>query len=254
MDRASNSLNLVGKRFGRLIVVKRVENHIFPSGKQKSRWLCKCDCGNEVVVIGTNLTKKNGTKSCGCYALECSHKSKNKKYNTYDLSGEYGIGYTSKGEEFYFDLEDYDKIKDYCWFIDNEGYLKAYSSDLSKIVSIHRIITELNDSSYDVDHKNGKLSRNDNRKSNIRIATRSQNNMNKDKQKNNKSGITGVGWHKASNKWMAYIAINKKQIHLGLFDKKEDAIKARKEAEEKYFGEFSYDNSQRYNKSYNEGK
>ena len=37
-----------------------------------------------------------------------------KKYNTYDLSGEYGIGYTSKGEEFYFDLDDYDKIKDYC--------------------------------------------------------------------------------------------------------------------------------------------
>lgn len=31
--------------------------------------------------------------------------------NTYDLSGEYGIGYTTKGEEFWFDLEDYDKIK-----------------------------------------------------------------------------------------------------------------------------------------------
>ena len=44
----------------------------------------------------------------------------------------------------------------------------------------------------------------------------------------------------------AYIAIDKKQIHLGLFDKFEDAVKARKEAEDKYFGEWSYDNSKDY--------
>ena len=50
-----------------------------------------------------------------------------KKYNTYDLTGEYGIGYTSKDEEFYFDLEDYDKIKDYCWRITMQGYVRAYS-------------------------------------------------------------------------------------------------------------------------------
>lgn len=39
---------------------------------------------------------------------------KNKRYNRYDLTGEYGIGYTNQGVEFYFDLEDYDKIKEYC--------------------------------------------------------------------------------------------------------------------------------------------
>ena len=40
----------------------------------------------------------------------------NKKSNIYDLSGEYGIGRASNtNQEFYFDLEDYDKIKDYCW-------------------------------------------------------------------------------------------------------------------------------------------
>lgn len=246
MGKASNSLNLTGQKFGRLTVIKRVENHIFPSGKQKSRWLCKCDCGNEVIVIGSALTKENGTKSCGCYAQECSHKTKNKKYNTYDLSGEYGIGYTSKGEEFYFDLEDYDLIKDYCWYISDEGYVKSRSSELSKIVSLHRVVTGLDDLLYDIDHKNGESTRNDNRKFNLRIATRSQNQMNKGKQKNNTSGIVGVGWHKTTNKWVAYIAINKKQIHLGLFDKKEDAIKARKEAEDKYFGEWSYDNSKDY--------
>lgn len=247
MGKASNSLDLTGQRFGRLVVVKRAENHIFPSGKQKSRWLCKCDCGNEIVIIGSNLVKENGTKSCGCYAQECNCRSKNKKYNTYDLSGEYGIGYTSKGEEFYFDLEDYDKIKNYCWCVNDEGYIKAYVPELSKIISFHRLIMDLNDVLYDIDHKNGELSRFDNRKSNLRIATRSQNQMNKGKQKNNTSGVVGVGWHKASDKWAAYIAINKKQIHLGLFDKFEDAVKARKEAEDKYFGEWSYDNSKDYN-------
>ena len=246
MSRASNSLDLTGQRFGRLTVVKRVENHIFPSGKQKSQWLCKCDCGNEVIVIGSNLTKENGTKSCGCYAQECMHKTKNKKYNTYDLSGEYGIGYTSKNEAFYFDLEDYNKIKGYCWYVSDEGYIKAYAPELSKIVSLHRVVMELNDVLYDIDHKNGELSRFDNRKFNLRIATRSQNQMNKTKQKNNTSGVVGVGWHKATDKWTAYIAINKKQIHLGLFDRFEDAVKARKEAEDKYFGEWSYDNSQSY--------
>ena len=35
-----------------------------------------------------------------------------KKYNTYDLSGEYGIGYSNSGKEFYFDLDDYDLIKE----------------------------------------------------------------------------------------------------------------------------------------------
>ncbi len=246
MGRVNNSLELTGQRFGRLTVIKRVENHIFPSGKQKSKWLCKCDCGNEVTVIGCNLTKENGTRSCGCYAQECNHKSKNKRYNTYDLSGEYGVGYTSKGEEFYFDLEDYDLIKDYCWFISDEGYIKAYIPESSKIVSLHRIVMNLNDVRYDIDHKNGELSRFDNRKSNLRIATRSQNQMNKAKQKNNTSGVVGVGRHKATDKWAAYIAIDKKQIHLGLFDKFEDAVKARKEAEDKYFGEWSYDNSKDY--------
>lgn len=92
--------DLTGQRFGRLTVIERVEDYVSPKGKKFSKWLCKCDCGNSCIVVGRNLTKKNGTKSCGCYAQECTRKSKNKKNNTYDLSGEYGIGYTSKGEEF----------------------------------------------------------------------------------------------------------------------------------------------------------
>lgn len=51
----------VGERYGRLVVVRRVPN----SGRGKARFLCRCDCDNEVVVLADSL--RNGTtKSCGC--------------------------------------------------------------------------------------------------------------------------------------------------------------------------------------------
>ena len=93
------------------------------------------------------------------------------------------------------------------------------------------------------DHINGK--RFDNRKCNLRIATRYQNNMNMRLSRNNTSGVKGVNFDKRLQQWRSRIGFNKKTIELGYFDKFEDAVKARKEAEEKYFGEFSYDNSQK---------
>jgi hypothetical protein len=52
--------------------------------------------------------------------------------------------------------------------------------------------------------------------------------------KGNKSGHKGVTWLISRNKWRAYIGYKGKQISLGYFDKKEDAVKARKKAEEEY--------------------
>ena len=86
----------------------------------------------------------------------------------------------------------------------------------------------------------------DNRKSRLRVATTSQNAMNRTKGSNNTSGVTGVVWVKNRNNWKAEIKINDETIYLGSYDKFEDAVKARKEAEDKYFGEWSYDNSQSY--------
>lgn len=163
-----------------------------------------------------------------------------KKYNEYNLSGEYGIGYTFKGEEFYFDLEDYTKIKDYCWCIDAYGYVRG-NTKKSKI-KFHRLITNCSDDMV-IDHINH--NRADNRKLNLRICSQHENNMNKGIAPNNTSGITGVFWNKKLNKWGATIGFKGKNIHLGVFDDFEDAIKVRKEAEEKYFGEYSYDNSQK---------
>jgi hypothetical protein len=238
--------DLTGQRFGRLTVIKRAEDHIMPSGEKRSRWFCECDCGNEITIIGKSLIKKNGTKSCGCFAKENMSKVK-KKYNTYDLSGEYGIGYTLKDEEFWFDLEDYNLIKDCCWRKNKKGYIVSTDCKTRKIIFLHRIVTNCPDDLV-TDHIHGKETRYDNRKSNLRIVTKQQNGMNSSLSKNNTSGVTGVVWNKRENAWQAAIRVYYKKIHLGYFTKFDDAVKARKEAEEKYFGEYSYDNSQSYNK------
>ena len=87
-----------------------------------------------------------------------------------------------------------------------------------------------------IDHINHNVL--DNRKNNLRICTQNDNAKNKSKQINNTSGVTGVSWYKRYEKWRVRIQANNKDILIGYFDDKEEAIKARKEAEIKYFGEF----------------
>ena len=159
----------------------------------------------------------------------------------------YCIGYTAKGEEFYFDKEDCDLVKKYCWYIDNLGYVATnIVTDEGKrtVLRMHTLIMQPSDSALKIDHIHGRESRNDNRKYNLRIATNQENSINAGLKSNNTSGVTGVGWDKRYGKWQARIKKNYKSIHLGYFDAFEDAVNARKEAEEKYFGEFAYDYSQ----------
>lgn len=158
----------------------------------------------------------------------------NKRYNTYDLTGEYGIGYTSKGEKFYFDLEDYDKIKDYCWSIDNL-YVRARDCKNKKLVRLHNIIMGIEDKERNIDHINN--NRLDNRKLNLRICTPKQNSNNQSKPKNSKCPFMGVSIE--HNSYVARIGYNHKKINLGSYKNLEDAIIARLRTEKEYFGEFA---------------
>lgn len=240
--------DLTGKKFFRLIVVRQTEDYISPNGKHLARWICKCNCGNpnDVIVTDTDL-KKGHTTSCGCLKLELASKmgkSRN-KFNPIDLeSKEYGIGYTFKGEEFWFDKEDYDKIKNYCWHYDQKGYVVARGKNGENAVYLHVIVMSPVPDGMVVDHKKHpprNEKKVDNRKSNLEIKTASQNNINSSMYLNNTSGTKGVSWNKRFQKWMAYIQVDKKRMHLGYFDNKNDAIRARKEAEIKYFGEYRYE-------------
>lgn len=85
---------------------------------------------------------------------------------------------------------------------------------------------------HHTDHINGV--KNDNRWCNLRDVSSRVNSMNKKTYKNNKSGHTGVYFNKKANRWYAQIKVNYKRIHLGLFERIEDAIDARVEADIKY--------------------
>lgn len=77
-----------------------------------------------------------------------------------------------------------------------------------------------------------------NRKSNLRICTHQQNCYNVKEYSHNTSGVTGVYFDKKNNKWCAKIKADGKNIWLGRYNTFDEAVKVRKEAEEKYFGEF----------------
>lgn len=228
------------------------------------------------------------------------------KYNKYNLTGEYGIGYTEKGEEFYFDSEDYDLIKDYYWAINNGGYLTSTKNnktlyftklvknskktmrylnrnkldnrkknltdgyykrkyqdykiidncgiiyvennevlididDLDKVIQflwridedgyvvnrqgkkiiyLHRLITKCN-KNEEADHKNrNKL---DNRKNNLRICTRAQNQQNQSKRTNRKytSKHKGVNWSK--DVWRCRISCENIRMLIGFFNNEDAA-------------------------------
>lgn len=88
-----------------------------------------------------------------------------------------------------------------------------------------------------IDHINGDKS--DNRISNLRDATQTQNHYNVGKKSSNKSGFKGVSWHVEGKKWDAKIRHNGRRIYLGLFDTPEEAHAAYVEAAKHLHGDFA---------------
>lgn len=78
-----NFIDLTEKKFGRLTVIKRVENDKYGT----SRWLCKCDCGGETITSSGHLNSGH-TKSCGCYNKEIAKQKSlgNKHFYKHGLS------------------------------------------------------------------------------------------------------------------------------------------------------------------------
>ena len=140
---------------------------------------------------------------------------------------------TVKGEEILIDRIDYDKIKEYYWSVNSQGY--AISVINGKHKRLHLMILD-KPKNFVIDHINGnKL---DNRRSNLRICTCKENSRNVSASKNNKTGHLGISLTKFG-RYRARIMVDGKEIRLGNYVNLEDAIKARKKAEIKYFGEYS---------------
>jgi hypothetical protein len=141
----------------------------------------------------------------------------------------------------YFDIEDFDKIKGYNWYIDKRGsnyYARAKSGE--SLIYMHRLISNAK-LSEDVDHINGNGL--NNFKSNLRPCSHIENSRNQCIRKNNTTGLKGVSFYKPSNKYRAYIVLNNKQLHLGYFDVAREAANAYDAAAIRYFGQFANTNN-----------
>lgn len=88
-----------------------------------------------------------------------------------------------------------------------------------------------------IDHANGDPS--DNRLSNLRLCSQSENAANSRRKSTNSSGVKGVYWNKQAGKWRARITKNYKTIEIGQFDRLEDAAAAYARTAEKVFGQFA---------------
>lgn len=114
------------------------------------------------------------------------------------------------------------------------GYIQVCLNNTLTLV--HTIVWELHNGPVpdgkEIDHIN--RVRTDNRIENLRLVSRKDNQRNKGKYCNNVSGVTGVYFDKSVNKWLAFITLKGKTINLGKFLNKDDAIKARKDAEKLY--------------------
>ena len=148
----------------------------------------------------------------------------------------------TQGYEAIIDACDVPIANQYKWFSKVRSQAvyavsAVYTEAGRKPVYLHRLISNPKPG-QGVDHidHNGL----NNRRQNLRNCTHNQNMWNCRNRKNNTSGFKGVSWFKPSKKWMARIAKNGKDIHLGIFETKEEAYAAYCEASRELHGEHGY--------------
>ena len=228
------------------LTIKKFVEHNNKTGVDFNCWFeCECDCGSkEKVKISLSqinkIEDKENKKVLSC--KNCAWKYfKTDKPNKYILDGEYGIGfadgYDKNGNpdmiEFYFDLEDYDKIKRFTWTGTKLGYIKSIVR--GKNIWLHSLIMNTVDSENIIDHGDRKPW--NNRKENLRVINQRENCQNRGLRKDNVSKITGVSYIKKHKKWRVDVTCDGVRHYYGLFDNYEDAVRQRLIGETEWFEE-----------------
>ena len=150
------------------------------------------------------------------------------------------------------DTEDWDKIKVYRWYLHGSktygtpyvrGLIPNPDKDINRpytFILLHRLILGKPKKGMVTDHINHNGL--DNRKENLRFATRGQNQRNRQSGKNSRSQYLGVFWYKQHQKWSAQIRHNGKKYHLGLFTCEHQAALAYNKKAIELHGEYANPN------------
>jgi hypothetical protein len=143
----------------------------------------------------------------------------------------------TQGKFAIVDDEDYEKVSQLKWYPFYPRKRGTCYAHTSRGQLMHRFILGLGAGDPQTDHRNGNGL--DNRRENLRRCTNSENNRNKGKQCNNKSGFKGVSWDKKDRRWIARIKTDSVYKYLGGFKTPELASEAYKQAAVEFHGEFA---------------
>lgn len=208
--------DLTGKKIGKLRLKERKREN------NRTYYLCKCDCGSSLWIRADSLTKSNPTSSCGCENTK--FKPKDIKYKRFGRL--VAIEITDKRDRHNGSV--IWKCKCDCG---NIKYAAEYNLSLGGVSSCGCLGKENSQQNISKAVK-VHLEKHIVEDTNIQVIS------NEKPMAHNTSGVTGVTWDKTRQKWKAEIEFKKKKYYLGRYIKKEDAIKARKEAEDKLHKEF----------------
>ena len=152
--------------------------------------------------------------------------------------GDVAVVPLTRGLVSIIDAADAHHADGYNWYASGDGYAsrKLWIGNGQKLILLHRLIIGAQDGLY-VDHVNG--DRLDNRRSNLREATNSQNQANARKRSNCGSAFKGVTWNEARGRWQAQIKRGGLNRYLGLFETEQAAHEAYVAAASIVHGEFA---------------
>lgn len=142
------------------------------------------------------------------------------------------------------DIEDVNLLTNHSWSLSNDGYVVSGIVRDGKQITIrmHRLILKDVPEDKDVDHVD--MDKLNNRKYNLRVASKAENQRNVGIRKDNTSGFKGVSYEKSTGKYKAYIRLNGKMKNLGRFSCPIQASEAYDKAAKELFGDFARLNSQ----------
>lgn len=200
-------------------------------------WSCHClRCGVRTVVRGDRLRHKSEpTLSCGC--LSFGIRKREPRQTPPPVVGARWVPLT-QGKFALVDEADFECVSKFNWSVGAQKY--AGRRDGEKYIFLHRFLLGAQ-AGETVDHINHDGM--DDRRSNLRAATKTQQMQNRHKQTRNTSGSKGVWFDKRQNIWVAEIRVLKNKVNLGRFKEINEATRAYDAAAKRFFGEFAFTNA-----------
>lgn len=188
-------------------------------------------CGKIFYTVASIIRQGRG-KHC---SPECQRKARinDNYYVEHDTYTELMVQYKTEYVSVFIDKEDVEKVKQISWCLSREKsidkfYVISRVGLKNKTIYLHRYIMDCPEEMV-VDHINHNPL--DNRKDNLRVCNQWGNNQNSNR---NTSGYVGVRWEEDRKKWVARITYKGYVRTIGRYKELQDAINARKQAEEEY--------------------